>query len=68
MTDLLRDYPIGTFQNLVIGVAAAMLVARSDRGDDLFVSMVANALAHARDHDGLAAIVDTVARQGFAHA
>ncbi|WP_020112739.1 phosphotransferase [Rhodococcus sp. 114MFTsu3.1] len=56
--DLLRDYPIGTFQNLVIGVAAAMLVVRTERGDDLFVSMVANSLAHARDHDALARIIE----------
>ncbi len=61
--DLLRDYPIGTFQNFVIGVAAAMLVARSDRGDDLFVSMASNALTHAADHDALQRIRDAVSRQ-----
>jgi hypothetical protein len=51
--DLRRHYAVGTFQNFVIGVAAAMLVVRTDRGDDLFASMVANSLAHARDHDAL---------------
>ncbi|RRQ27437.1 DUF1679 domain-containing protein [Rhodococcus sp. Eu-32] len=60
--DLVRDYPIGTFQNFVIGVAAAMLVVRTDRGDDLFVSMVANSLAHARDHNAMACIVDIAER------
>ncbi len=61
--DLLRDYPIGTFQNFVIGVAAAMLVARSERGDDLFVSMASNALTHAIDHDALQCIRDAASRQ-----
>ncbi|MBH5143535.1 phosphotransferase [Rhodococcus erythropolis] len=56
--DLLRDYPIGTFQNFVIGVAAAMLVVRTERGDDLFVSMVSNSLAHARDRDAMTRILE----------
>lgn len=51
--DFVGDYAVGTFHNFVIGVAAAMLVARSDRGDDLFTSMVSSALAHARDRGGL---------------
>lgn len=66
--DLLRDYPVGTFQNLVIGVAAAMLVARSDRGDDLFVSMASGALAHARDHDALRTMLDMANQSGVVHA
>ncbi|MFD5497902.1 phosphotransferase [Streptomyces sp. NPDC127091] len=50
------DYAVGTFGNLVIGVAAAMLLERSEAGDDLFVSMVTNAVHHARDRGGLAAM------------
>ncbi|MEV0854476.1 phosphotransferase [Nocardia fluminea] len=46
------DYACATFHNFVIGVAASMLVERTERGDDLFVSMVGNALRHARDRDG----------------
>ncbi len=57
LADLERDYPIGTFQNFVIGVAAAMLVARSDRGDNLFLSMVTRSLDHARAHDAMNRIV-----------
>ena len=53
---LISDYACATFHNFIIGVAAAMLVERSERGDDLFVSMVTNALAHARDRDGARAI------------
>lgn len=49
---LAADYAVGCFANVVIGVAAAMLVERSDRGDDLFTSMVANAVRQARDRDG----------------
>lgn len=53
---LRTDYAVGTFHNFIIGVAAAMLVARSERGDDLFCSMVTNAVAHARDRGGLDAL------------
>lgn len=53
---LAGDYACATFHNFIIGVAAAMLVERTERGDDLFVSMVTNALAHARDRDGARAI------------
>jgi hypothetical protein len=61
---LLDDYAVGTFHNFVIGVAAAMLVERSDRGDDLFTSMVANALAHARDRGGLEQLRQAVVSHG----
>jgi hypothetical protein len=30
---------------------------RTGRGDDLFVSMVTNSLAHARDHDALGSML-----------
>ena len=49
---LAADYAVGCFANVVIGVAAAMLVERSDRGDDLFTSMVTNAVRQAQDRDG----------------
>ena len=64
---LLADYRIATFQNLVIGVAAAMLVTRSDRGDELFVSMARNALTHARDHHALDRILSAATSSGAAH-
>ncbi|MFF0816776.1 phosphotransferase [Rhodococcus sp. NPDC003318] len=50
---LLADYACATFHNFIIGVAAAMLVERTERGDELFLSMVTNSLAHARDRDGV---------------
>ena len=57
---LVSDYAVGCFANLVIGVAAAMLVERSERGDALFTSMVTNAVRHARDRDAFAALDQTV--------
>ncbi|WAL49538.1 phosphotransferase (plasmid) [Rhodococcus pyridinivorans] len=56
LKQLSDEYAAATFANLIIGVAAAMLVERSERGDELFVSMVTSAVAHARDRKGLAAI------------
>lgn len=49
---LVQDYACATFHNFIIGVAAAMLVERTERGDELFLSMVTNSLTHARDRDG----------------
>ncbi len=63
LDQLTSDYAAATFANLIIGVAAAMLVERSERGDELFISMVANAVDHARDRKGLAAI--GVTEEGF---
>lgn len=57
---LAADYAVGCFANVVIGVAAAMLVERSERGDDLFTSMVTNAVRQARDRNGFAEL-DAVA-------
>ena len=51
---LAADYAVGCFANLVIGVAAAMLLDRSERGDDLFTSMVATAVRQAQDRGGFA--------------
>ncbi len=53
---LVGDYSVATFQNFVIGVAAAMLVERTDRGDDLFISMVTRSLQHARDCNAAGAL------------
>lgn len=61
---LVSDYAVGCFANLVIGVAAAMLVQRSDRGDDLFTSMVAGALCQARDRGAFAALDEVDAPAG----
>ncbi|WP_051341860.1 phosphotransferase [Pseudonocardia spinosispora] len=49
---LAADYAVSCFANLVIGVAAAMLVERTARGDDLFTSMVTNAVRQAQDRHG----------------
>lgn len=51
--ELKRGYAAGTCHNFIIGVAAAMLVVRTDRGDSLFCSMVSNAITHAQDHRAL---------------
>lgn len=54
--ELQRGYAAGTLHNFIIGVAAAMLVVRSERGDALFQSMVTNAITHAQDQSALAQI------------
>lgn len=51
--ELDRGYAAGTLHNFIIGVAAAMLVVRTERGDQLFQSMVANAVTHAQDQSAL---------------
>ncbi|WP_068395769.1 phosphotransferase [Kribbia dieselivorans] len=48
-----QGYAAGTLHNFIIGVAAAMLVVRTDRGDALFQSMVTNAVTHAQDKRAL---------------
>ncbi|MDT0201653.1 phosphotransferase [Nocardioides sp. AE5] len=48
-----RGYAAGTLHNFIIGVAAAMLVVRTERGDALFHSMVTNAVTHAQDQGAL---------------
>lgn len=51
--ELQVGYAAGTLHNFIIGVAAAMLVVRSERGDALFLSMVTNAVIHAQDQRAL---------------
>lgn len=51
--ELRRGYAAGTLHNFIIGVAAAMLVVRTERGDALFQSMVTNAVTHAQDQHAL---------------
>ncbi|GAA1466543.1 phosphotransferase family protein [Microbacterium thalassium] len=48
------DYARFAFHGLFIGVGAAMTVEQTDRGDELFVSMVQRAAQHAIDLDSLA--------------
>lgn len=51
--ELRLGYAAGTLHNFIIGVAAAMLVVRTERGDALFLSMVTNAATHAQDQKAL---------------
>lgn len=51
--ELAVAYAAGTMHNFIIGVAAAMLVVRTERGDELFRSMVTNAVTHAQDQSAL---------------
>ena len=45
------DYRRGTFAGLLMAVAASMLVERTERGDEMFLTMAARHSAHARDLD-----------------
>jgi hypothetical protein len=47
--DLWGDYRRHAFSGLVMAVGAAMMVARTDRGDDMFLAMARRAAAHAED-------------------
>lgn len=47
--DLWRDYRRHAFSGLVMAVGAAMMVARTDRGDDMFLVMAQRAAAHVED-------------------
>lgn len=51
--EVAKAYAAGTLHNFIIGVAAAMLVTRTERGDALFLSMVTNAVTHAVDRNAL---------------
>ena len=50
-----RSYRLGTFAGVVLGVGAAMLVQRTDRGDEMFLCSVGRHADHALDHDALGA-------------
>jgi hypothetical protein len=48
-----RSYRLGTFAGVVLGVGAAMLVQRTDRGDEMFLCSVGRHADHALDLDAL---------------
>lgn len=47
--DLWRDYRRHAYDGLIMAVGAAMMVARTERGDDMFLAMARRAAAHAQD-------------------
>lgn len=54
--DLWLDYRRRAFDGLVMAVGAAMMVARTVRGDDMFLAMARRAAAHAEDLESLALV------------
>ena len=48
-SDCWEDYRRGTWSGLVMAVAASMLVERTDRGDDMFMTMAHRHAQHAID-------------------
>ena len=48
-----RSYRLGTLAGIVLGVGAAMLVQRTDRGDEMFLCSVGRHADHALDHHAL---------------
>jgi hypothetical protein len=54
--ELWRDYRRHAYDGLVMAVGAAMMVARTDRGDDMFMAMARRAAAHAEDMDSFALV------------
>lgn len=52
--DCWKDYARYAFQGIFVGVLAAMVVKRTDRGDRMFTDMVDKAAHHALDLDALA--------------
>jgi Ser/Thr protein kinase RdoA (MazF antagonist) len=51
--DCWQDYALFSLQNYVVGVGAAMSVKQTERGDQMFLSMVGRAGYHALDLDAL---------------
>jgi hypothetical protein len=51
--DLARDYAVGAFLLFFTAFFAAMIVKQTDRGDEMFLQMVASASQHIIDHDAL---------------
>lgn len=47
------DYRMGTFAGLVMAVAASMMVERTPRGDEMFLTMADRHTRHIQDHDAL---------------
>lgn len=56
--DLWRDYRRHAYSGLVMAVGAAMMVARTNRGDDMFLAMARRAAAHVEDMGAEALIGD----------
>lgn len=54
--DLWRGYRRHAYDGLVMAVGAAMMVARTDRGDDMFLAMARRAAAHAEDLQSFALV------------
>jgi hypothetical protein len=48
-----RDYRRGTWSGVIMAVAASMLVERTERGDQMFMTMAARHARHALDLDAL---------------
>lgn len=53
LADCWQDYARFSLQNYLVGVGAAMSVKQTDRGDQMFLSMVRHAAHHALDLDAL---------------
>jgi hypothetical protein len=51
--DLAQDYAGGAFLLFLTAFFAAMIVKQTDRGDDMFMQMIASATDHIADHDAL---------------
>jgi hypothetical protein len=49
-----EDYLRGTFAGLLMAVAASMMVERTDRGDEMFLTMASRHSHHILDHDAIA--------------
>ena len=54
MDELKRDYAGGGFLLFLTAFFAAMIVKRTDRGDDMFMQMLSSGARHVLDHDALA--------------
>ena len=52
--DLYRDYRWFSFYGMSVAFGAAMLVKQTDRGDEMFLTMIRRHAAQARDNDALA--------------
>jgi hypothetical protein len=52
--ELWRGYRRHAYAGLIMAVGAAMMVARTDRGDDMFLAMATRAACHADDLDAFA--------------
>jgi hypothetical protein len=51
--ELAADYAVGAFLLFTTAFFASMIVKQTDRGDDMFMQMIASSSAHIADHDAL---------------